>query len=73
MLRALAENECLIQCGSIGYRRPDGTVERTEPIYRIAKRDELDGSMTREEKGCCDDIAAVLGKRFGEYLKKTKV
>ena len=72
MLRALAENECLIQCGWAGYRREDGTVERTEPIYKIVKRDELDATMTRAEKECCDDIPAALGKKFGEYIRESK-
>ena len=66
-MRKLAANECLIQCGWIGARREDGTVERTEAIYRIVTQDEAPNGLTRIDRQCCEDIAATLGKKFGEY------
>ena len=71
MYRELKANERLVQCAIMGHRRADGSVECSEPVYRIVKIGELneETGMTREDEQACEDIAAVLGNLFGEYVR----
>lgn len=71
MQRILQADERLIQCGSIGYRRPDGTVERTEPVYQIVKAKDLEEKIDRAERTRCNDIANVLCAKFAKYMEGT--
>ena len=73
MARLLAENERLVQCGTMGYRRPDGSIERSVPIYEIVTVDEVSpktGMTEKEEEGCAD-IAKVLAEKMKQYVEGT--
>lgn len=76
MTATLKENQRLVCVGQTALRAPDGTFLPAVPLYKIVCVDYADerGStpcteeLTKGESGLYDDIAAVFGEKFKQYV-----
>jgi len=69
----LKPNERLQCIGQTAARAPDGTFLPAVPIYRIievadASEHDSNSILTVGESGLYDDIAAVFGGKFKQYI-----
>ena len=71
MTKTLKPHEVLVCVGQTALRAPDGSFLPAVPLYRIADVSEIhvdtDG-LTVGESGLYDDIAAVFGEKFKQYV-----
>lgn len=73
MTRILKPNERLVCVGQTALRAPDGTFLPVVPLYRIVEAGDVKyfserPALTPGESGLYDDIAAVFGSKFKEYV-----
>jgi|GEM_PF-483801 len=72
MAMKLKANERLVCVGQTALRAPDGTPLPAVPLYKIVDASEVgaecSGNLTTGESGLYDDIAAVFGQKFKQYV-----
>ena len=66
----LSDGEILVEAGSEAIRAPDGTPLPAVVLYEKADASTVDSvaGITTGESGLYDDIAAVFGCKFKEYV-----
>lgn len=74
MARVLAEGEALVEVGVMGLRAPDGSITENVKLFRIVSARDVNpkSGMTRGEEQACEDIAAVLAEKFGQYIRESR-
>lgn len=74
MARVLAEGEALVEVGVMGLRAPDGSITENVKLFRIVSARDVNpkSGMTRGEEQACEDIAAVLAEKFGQYIRDSR-
>ena len=74
MARVLAEGEALVEVGVMGLRAPDGSITENVRLFRIVSARDVNpkSGMTRGEEQACEDIAAVLAEKFGQYIRESR-
>ena len=74
MARVLAEGEALVEVGIMGLRAPDGSITENVKLFRIVSARDVNpkSGMTRGEEQACEDIAAVLAEKFGQYIRESR-
>ena len=74
MARVLAEGEALVEVGVMGLRAPDGSITENVKLFRIVSAQDVSPKtgLTRGEEQACEDIAAVLSEKFGQYIRDSR-
>ena len=85
MARVLAEGEALVEVGVMGLRAPDGSITENVKLFRIVSAQDVKlfrivsaqdvspkTGLTRGEEQACEDIAAVLAEKFGQYIRDSR-
>jgi len=73
-MRALKENERLVEAGLIGLRGPDGKFMKGEQFYKIitiGPGEECE-ALSKGEKAVCDAIVHDAVELFGQYVRAAK-
>lgn len=71
MAVTLKPNERLVCVGQTALRAPDGTPLPAVPLYKIVDAGEVcieTAMLTKGECGLYDDIAAVFGEKYKQYI-----
>ena len=75
MAQILKPNERIVCVGQTALRAPDGTPLPAVPLYKIVDVGEAHidtAGLSVGESGLYDDIAAVFGGKFKEYIDGCK-